>query len=153
MSCRLSSAGGQTDDGVYAGVVVTATLVVVVGGGALFRVLGHREYHTIWTGLWVRAADGDHGRLRRRRPEGRGRQDRASLIMLEGIAFLAIVTAGITSTFVARAARERLATAEEAETDDASRIDARFDDLAEQLNRVESTLDRLAGPSPDRPSE
>lgn len=77
----------------------------------------------------------------------------ASLIMLEGIAFLAIVTARITSTFVARAARKRLATAEEAETDDASRIDARFDDLAEQLNRVESTLDRLAGPSPDRPSE
>ena len=153
MSCRLSSAGGQTDDGVYAGVVVTATLVVVVGGGALFRVLGHREYHTIWTGLWFAlqtVTTVGYGDVAPRDAAGK---IVASLIMLEGIAFLAIVTAGITSTFVARAARERLATAEEAETDDASRIDARFDDLAEQLNRVESTLDRLAGPSPDRPSE
>ena len=35
---------------------------------------------------------------------GRSRQLVAALIMLEGIAFLAIVTAAITSTFVARAA-------------------------------------------------
>ena len=72
----------------------------------------------------------------------------AALIMLEGVAFLAIVTAAITSTFVARAARERLATGEEAEADDASRIDERFDALAEQLNRIESTIDRLARTEP-----
>ena len=51
----------------------------------------------------------------------------AALIMLEGVAFLAIVTAAITSTFVTRAARERLATVEGAETDDVSRIEARFE--------------------------
>jgi hypothetical protein len=64
--------------------------------------------------------------------------------MLEGIAFLAIVTAAITSTFVARAARERLATAEDADLSKQSRIDARFDELAQQLNRLESTIGRLA---------
>ena len=36
----------------------------------------------------------------------------AALIMLEGIAFLAIVTAAIASTFIARAAQESIETAE-----------------------------------------
>ena len=69
----------------------------------------------------------------------------ASLVMLEGIAFVAIVTAAITSIFVARAERERFApVAVEAETEDAT-VGARLDDLARQLNRIEAMLDRSAG--------
>ena len=36
-----------------ASVIVTATLVVVIGGGALFRVLDPKEYSTIWSGMWL----------------------------------------------------------------------------------------------------
>ena len=136
-----------------AGVIVTATLVVVVGGGALFRVLDHREYHTIWTGMWFALQTVTTVGYGDVTPKNASGKIVAALIMLEGVAFLAIVTAAITSTFVARAARERLATGEEAEADDVSRIDARFDDLAEQLNRLESTIGRLAGSEPDRRRE
>jgi voltage-gated potassium channel len=136
-----------------AGVIVAATLVVVVGGGALFRLLDHEEYQTIWTGMWFAlqtVTTVGYGDVTPKNPSGK---IVAALIMLEGVAFLAIVTAAITSTFVTRAARERLATVEGAETDDVSRIEARFDDLAAQLNRLESTIGRLAGPEPDRSSE
>ena len=57
-----------------------------------------------------------------------------------GIAFLAIVTAAITSTFVARAEQER-ALAEA--VDDEARSEARFDELAERLDRLESMLRQL----------
>ena len=35
-----------------AGVIVTATMVVVVGGGVLIRLLDHGEYADIWVGMW-----------------------------------------------------------------------------------------------------
>jgi hypothetical protein len=35
-----------------ANVIVTATLLVVVIGGVMMRVLDHREYHTVWLGMW-----------------------------------------------------------------------------------------------------
>ena len=94
--------------------VVVATLVVVVGGGALFRVLGHREYHTIWTGMWLALQTVTTVGYGDVAPKNAAGKIVAALIMLEGIAFLAIVTAAITSTFVARA-RKRLETAEGAE--------------------------------------
>ena len=93
-----------------AGVIVTATLVVVVGGGALFRVLDHREYQTIWTGMWFALQTVTTVGYGDVTPKNASGKIVAALIMLEGVAFLAIVTAAITSTFVARAARERLAT-------------------------------------------
>jgi voltage-gated potassium channel len=132
-----------------ASVIVAATLVVVVGGGALFRILDHKEYDNIWTGMWfalqtvTTVGYGDVA------PKDVAGKIVASLIMLEGIAFLAIVTAAITSTFIARAARERFASEEDTEGADRDRIEARFDELAAQLNRLESTIDRLARPGPD----
>ena len=73
--------------------------------------------------------------------------------MLNGIAFLAIVTAAITSTFVARATRTGLATDEDGSRADASRVDARLDELARQLTQLQSTLDRLAEPLRDRSAD
>jgi len=136
-----------------ASVIVVATLVIVVGGGALFRVLDHKEYATIWIGMWFAlqtVTTVGYGDVAPRDAAGKFV---ASLIMLEGIAFLAIVTAAITSTFVARAEQESIGAAEDAYEDDQSRIDARFDAVGEQLNRLQSTIDRLAGPHPDHSSE
>jgi voltage-gated potassium channel len=67
----------------------------------------------------------------------------ATAVMLWGVAFLAILTAAITSTFVARAARERYGLEEESGDTPEERVDARFDDLVERLDRVESMLSRL----------
>ena len=133
-----------------ASVIVTATLVIVVGGGALFRVLDHKEYTSIWVGMWfalqtvTTVGYGDVA------PKDAAGKLVAALIMLEGVAFLAILTAGITSTFVARAAQERLGVEEDTRDSDMDRINARFDDLAEQINRLERTTDRLARSNPDQ---
>ncbi len=136
-----------------ASVIVTATLVIVVGGGALFRVLDHKEYTSIWIGMWfalqtvTTVGYGDVA------PKDAAGKLVAALIMLEGVAFLAILTAGITSTFVARAARERSGVEEDTRDTDMDRINARFDDLAEQINRLERTTDRLARSNPDQAAE
>jgi hypothetical protein len=43
---------GPASARVAAGVIVTATLVVVVVGGVLMRVLDHEEYSNIWVAMW-----------------------------------------------------------------------------------------------------
>ena len=64
--------------------------------------------------------------------------------MLEAIALVAIVTAAITSTFVARAARmQDLAEAKD-EAKEEARNQARFEELSERLARVETLLQSLA---------
>ena len=54
----------------------------------------------------VGPADGDHRRVRRRDANAYLRSDRRNVRDAQGIAFVAILVAAITSTFVARAARE-----------------------------------------------
>jgi voltage-gated potassium channel len=63
----------------------------------------------------------------------------ASFVMLEAIALVAIVTAAITSTFVARAAH-----LQEDEKAEAAREQARFEELSARLTRIETQLQSLA---------
>jgi voltage-gated potassium channel len=63
-----------------------------------------------------------------------------AFVMLEGIAFVSIITAAITSTFVARAAREREASQEKEETGDTARIDARLDALDRKLDEIAAAI-------------
>src|SRR5207247_5960220 len=97
-----------------AGVIVSATTVVVVGGGVLIRIIDHKEYSSIWLGMWwalQTVTTVGYGDVTPKDVAGRLV---GALVMLEGIAFLAIITAAITSSFVARAQREH-AEAEPAE--------------------------------------
>ena len=66
------------------------------------------------------------------------------VVIVWGIAFVAILVAGITSTFVARATRERLRRAAQEEQQEEERIEAQLGDLASRLDRIEQTLSRLA---------
>jgi voltage-gated potassium channel len=68
----------------------------------------------------------------------------AAFVMLQGLAFLAILVAAITSTFVASEEREQAEAREEESGEE--RIDARFDDLAARLDRLEGMIARLIGP-------
>jgi voltage-gated potassium channel len=123
-----------------ASVIVTATALVVVGGGVLIRVLDHSEYPNIWVGMWwatQTVTTVGYGDVTPKHVSGR---IVGVFVMLEGISFLAIITAVITSSFVARAANER-SLAEGA--DDAAleaRLDARFDDVSVRFDRIESIL-------------
>jgi len=127
---------------IAASVIVTATALVVIGGGVLIRVLDHSEYPNIWIGMWwaiQTVTTVGYGDVTPKHASGRFV---GVVVMLEGIAFLTITTAVITSTFVARAERER-SLADDA--DDAAleeRLDARFDELERRFSVLESILRR-----------
>jgi voltage-gated potassium channel len=126
-----------------ANVIVVATAVVVVGGGVGMWVLDHEEYPNVWRGMWwalQTVTTVGYGDVTPTRTSGR---IVAAFVMLEGIAFLAILIAAITSTFVARAEREIEKAEAKPDQSGEERIDARFDDLAARLDRVEAMLARL----------
>ena len=135
---------------IAASVIVTATALVVVGGGLLIRLLDHSEYPTIWLGMWwaiQTVTTVGYGDVTPKHPSGR---IVAVFVMLEGIAFLAIITAAITSTFVARAQREQFALESEAADTEQGQIVARLDQIAQRLDRLETMIGGPAGPSADR---
>jgi voltage-gated potassium channel len=129
-----------------ANVIVTATALVVVVGGVLIRVLDHKEYSSVWVGMWwiletiTTVGYGDYtpkqvlGRLV------------SAAVMLWGVAFLAIITAAITSVFVARAQRERALGEAQAEAPVMAglvRVDEQLADLTEHSKQLDERLDRL----------
>jgi len=119
-----------------AGVIVTATMGIVVVAGVLIFLLDRDEYPNVWLGLWwavQTATTVGYGDVT---PADTAGRIVAAAVMLEGVALIAIVTALITSTFVARASREY----------EASRADGEADlELIERrLDGIERKLDRLA---------
>ena len=127
-----------------ASVIAVSTTVVVLGSGVLMRVLDPSEYPSIGRGLWwamQTVTTVGYGDVT---PEHTAGRFVAVVVMLWGIAFVSILVAAITSTFVARAERER----EQAEKHDKETADdrdqARFDDLAARLDHIERALSRLA---------
>ena len=117
-----------------AGVIVTATALVVVGAGLLISILDSEEYPTLGVGLWwalQTVTTVGYGDVAPSHVSGRLV---AAVVMLEGIAFIAILTALITSTFVARAAREHEQEVAEGELTDRQLIEQRFDELERKLD-------------------
>jgi voltage-gated potassium channel len=123
-----------------ASVIVMATLLIVVGGGIAIRILDHREYSSIWLGMWwslQTVTTVGYGDVTPKTVPGRFV---GAIVMLQGIAFLAIITAAITSTFVARAEAERDAQEDAEDNIAEDRLDSRLAELAERLDRVEQLL-------------
>jgi voltage-gated potassium channel len=120
-------------------IIVVATAAVVVIGGILMRFLDHEEYANVWVGMWwaiQTVTTVGYGDVT---PAARSGRIVASFVMLEGIAFLAIITAAITSTFVARATKQFQADRGD-ELTELHRIEARFDELDQRLDRLEAAL-------------
>ena len=126
-----------------ASVIVTATFIVVVGGGIAIRAIDHREYSSIWEGMWwslQTVTTVGYGDVT---PKDTAGKIVGAVVMLEGIAFLAIVTAAITSTFVTRAQREQKSAAPAEETAAEAPADPQLEQMAARLERVESLLVEL----------
>jgi voltage-gated potassium channel len=125
-----------------ANVIVTATLLIVVVGGVMMRVLDHKEYASIWLGMWwvlQTVTTVGYGDLT---PTSAIGKILTSIVMLWGVAFLAIITAAITSVFVARAQQERM-TAQEAKAAGAERtVGDRLDHIDAQLQQLRELLEK-----------
>jgi hypothetical protein len=125
-----------------ANVIVTATVLVVVLGGVMMRVLDHKEYASIWLGMWwvlQTVTTVGYGDLT---PKDAIGKILTSLVMLWGVAFLAIITAAITSVFVARAQRERLTAERSAAVGAEHSVDDRLDHIDAQLQQLRELLEK-----------
>lgn len=119
-----------------AGVIVTATVVVVLGAGALITVVDREEYPNIGIGIWwalQTVTTVGYGDVAPKQVTGR---IVGAVVMLQGIAFVAIITAVITSTFVARATREYEEARHEDELTDRELLRRRFDELERKLDEL-----------------
>jgi voltage-gated potassium channel len=130
-------------------VIVTATVVSVVVGGALITVLDPEEFPDFGTGLWwalQTVTTVGYGDVT---PENTVGRLVGAAFMLEAIAFVAIVTAAITSSFVERAHRERVAEADATETLGLEQLVHQLSEITAGLARIERSLE-LRGPAGPR---
>ena len=125
-----------------ANVIVTATALVVVIGGVMMRVLDHKDYASVWLGMWwvlQTVTTVGYGDLT---PKDAVGKILTSIVMLWGIAFLAIITAAITSVFVARAQQERALVEENMAAGAERTVDDRLDQIDDQLRQLRELLAR-----------
>ena len=118
-----------------AGVVIaTATTVMTVAAGLLMTVLDHKNFTTLGQGLWwsvqtvTTVGYGDHV------PSNAAGRLLAAAVMLFGIGFLTVITAAITSSFVARARSDLR------RGDAAPATEQQAQDILARLDRIEAAL-------------
>jgi voltage-gated potassium channel len=124
-----------------AGVIVMATAAVVVGAGVLISLLDSKEYPNVWIGMWYALQTVTTVGYGDVTPTELGGRLVGVLLMLQGTAFIAIVTAAITSTFVARAQKATDAERASEEVSDRQAIDKRFDELERKLDLIATAPD------------
>ena len=119
-----------------AAVIAVITTIATVGFGLLMTAIDHKNFTTVGEGLWwsvQTVTTVGYGDLVPTNTSGR---IVAALVMLLGLAFLTVITAAITSSFVARATEERARRSGGAAP--ATADDVR--DINERLDRMEALL-------------
>ena len=138
-------------------VIIAATAMSVVLGGILIRIAEPKQFDSVWLGWWwalqtvTTVGYGDvvpqsvFGRLV------------GGFVMLASIAFVSIITAVITSSFVARAQRELgerhhlVGSGTPGGPDGQGDLAQRLDEIAGRLDRIEQALTRPAGTAGQTP--
>ncbi|MEV0799235.1 potassium channel family protein [Kribbella sp. NPDC050281] len=122
-------------------VIVAATLVSVLVGGVLITLVDPEEFPNLGTGLWwalQTVTTVGYGDVT---PENTAGRFVGALFLLEAIAFVTIVTAVITSSFVERARQERIADSETAESAGMEQLTAQLAEITSRLDRIQQTLE------------
>jgi voltage-gated potassium channel len=121
-------------------VIIVATVLTVPVGGIAVRLADPSDIASVGDGMWwtlQTATTVGYGDVVVRHWAGRLM---GSVIMLFSVAFIAIVTASVTSTFVERARREQLKGEDTVELDRHAELQSRLDDLAQRLDRIETAV-------------
>ena len=132
------------------GVVVTVTVATVLLGSLVIWLFDRQEFPDFPTAVWFMLqtiTTVGFGDVTPVSPFGRLV---AGVVMVVAIGFVSIVTALITSTFVAAAQRRQRADEEAAERARNARIDARLDEMVDRLTAIDARLEGL-GASEERP--
>jgi voltage-gated potassium channel len=123
-------------------VIITATLVIVMVGGVLITLVDPEQFPDLGTGLWwalQTVTTVGYGDVT---PDNTAGRLVGGLFMLEAIAFVTIVTAVITSSFVERARQQRIAELETEEAVGNEQLTAQLSEITSRLERLRQTLDR-----------
>ena len=129
-----------------ASVIVAANAAIVVLGAVAMWVFDRKDFPNLGRSLWWAAqtvTTVGYGDVTPQTIVGRLI---AAVVMLQGVAFLAVITATITSTFVARAERELGGQAERWQ-----HIDEQFEELNRRLDALSGSPQSHDAP-PDGPS-
>jgi voltage-gated potassium channel len=119
--------------------IVGATIVTTVVGGLLVWVFDRHDFHNLGTAMWwalQTVTTVGYGDVTPKNGIGR---IIGACVLLYSVAFLTILTAAITTSFIERARGERKSGA----TEDA--VVSRLDDIAARLDRLERRLGGDAG--------
>ena len=111
-------------------VIASVSTVMTVGAGLLVTVIDRESFPSIGAGLWWSVQTVTTVGYGDSIPMNLAGRIVAVLVMLLGISFLTVITASITSSFVARSRRDQ--TPSDAETA-----------MAEQFRRLDSRLERI----------
>ena len=121
-------------------VIATTSTVITVGAGLVMTLVDGDNFPSIGSGLWwavqtvTTVGYGDDV------PTSVAGRLVAVLVMLVALAFLTVITASITSTFVARSHRDQTANGAEPVTAEQLR------QLDSRLERIEAALSRSSSP-------
>ena len=111
-------------------VIATATIAITVASAALMTVIDREDYPSLGSGLWWAVQTTTTVGYGDQVPTSAAGRLLAVLVMLFGIGFLTVITAAITSTFVARTAQRG---------DGAGAL------TAEQVRELDRRLERIEG--------
>jgi voltage-gated potassium channel len=115
-------------------VIATVSTVMTVGAGVLMTIVDHDNFDSIGPGLWWAAQTVTTVGYGDDVPTSFAGQLVAVLVMLVGVAFLTVVTASITSSFVDRTRRAR------GPSESETAIAEQLRQLDERLERIEAAL-------------
>jgi voltage-gated potassium channel Kch len=137
-----------------AAVLIAVTVLAVLHGSLVMWVFDRRDFPDFGTALWFTlqtVTTVGYGDVTPASDVGRVV---AGVVMIVAIAFLAMVTALITSTFIDAAQRRRAAQTISATQDASDRVDDRFEQVVKRLEAIEAALARLeaAYPIPTPPT-
>jgi voltage-gated potassium channel len=107
--------------------------VAVVVFGIVERLVDHRTFHTVWLGIWwavETVTTVGYGDVVPDQPVGKAM---AGVLMLGGLSLLSVITAAITSGFVARAQERRRA-------DGSDPMMVKLEQLFDELQAVKAEL-------------
>jgi voltage-gated potassium channel len=123
--------------------IITATVLAVVAGALVMRLLDHDEYPHYGRALWFTLQTVTTVGYGDVTPTGHVGRLVGAIVMLTAIGFITIVTAAITSTFVEAARRRAAAASERAEADAVDHMQIAMTAMAGRLDEIEGLLRTL----------